>query len=173
VLRLIDRAVAAAHQFADPSQRAALQETLAAAALTAAASTGHGRRRQHTMLIGLASSAASQDQLDLLRAWLDGSRRLLPDGIEVDLGQRARMLANLAAYDRVTDDDLAAYAAADPVLPRRHQLRPQLPAGHHPARSPRLPGRGADRLVSRAAGTRDCLPRPAAQPAAGPGAALG
>ena len=64
-------------------------------------------------------------------------------------------------------------AESDRYLPRRHQLRRQLPAGHHPARSPRLARRRADRLVSRAVAARDRLPRAAAHPAARPGAALG
>ena len=37
-------------------------------------------------------------------------------------------------------------------LPRRHQLRRRLPAGHHPAGPPRLPGAGPDGPLPRALG---------------------
>jgi aminopeptidase N len=39
----------------------------------------------------------------------------LPEGLALELELRARILANLAARDLVTEDDLAAYADADPV----------------------------------------------------------
>ncbi len=58
-----------------------------------------------------------------------------------------------------------AHRRGDGHLPRRHQLRRHLPAGHHPARSPRLARRRPDRLVSRAVAARDRLPRAAPYPA--------
>ena len=111
--QLLDRAVAAADFFADAAGRAAARRQLAAAALTAAELARPASRHQRILARGFATCAYSAAQRDVLRFWLSG--RSLPAGLAVDLELRAKILAPLAAHDQVTDSDLAAYAADDPV----------------------------------------------------------
>jgi aminopeptidase N len=111
--QLLDRAVAAADLFADETERAAGRRQLAAAALTAAELAEPGSRDQRILARGFATCADSPAQRDLLRFWLSG--RTLPAGLIVDLELRAKILVTLAAHDQATEDDLADYAADDPV----------------------------------------------------------
>ncbi len=111
--QLLDRAVRAAAYYAAPDQRAGACRQVAAAALATAERAQPGSRRQRMLARGFAAAADSPAQLDLLRLWL--GTRSLPDGLVLDLELRARILATLAAHDLVGDDDLARYAAADPV----------------------------------------------------------
>ena len=111
--QILGRAVTAADFYAAPPSRAAARRQLAAAALAGAECARPGSRDQRIRARGYAGCADSSAQLDLLRYWLEG--RSLPTDLTVDLDLRARILASLAARDRVTDDDLKAYAADDPV----------------------------------------------------------
>jgi aminopeptidase N len=111
--QLLDRAVHAVDFYASPDARAAGRRQLAAAALTAAELGVAGSREQRILAKAFATCADSPAQRDLLGFWRDG--RSLPTGLAVDLELRAKILAALAAHDQVTDNDLAAYAAADPV----------------------------------------------------------
>ncbi len=111
--KLLDRAVAAADFLADASGRAAARRQLAAAALTAAELAQPASHHQRILARGFATSADSPAQRDLLRFWLDG--RSLPTGLVIDLELRGKILTTLAAHGQATDDDLAAYAADDPV----------------------------------------------------------
>jgi aminopeptidase N len=109
---LLARAVTGADFYSAAEQRAAARQQLAAAALSGAECAEPGGREQRTLARAFAICADSDAQLDLLRLWLAG--RVQPTGLHTDLELRARMLASLAAHDRVTDADLA-YAADDPV----------------------------------------------------------
>jgi aminopeptidase N len=111
--QLLDRATAIADFFTTDAGRAGARRQLAAAALTAAERAGPDSRRQRLLARGFATAADSPAQLDLLRLWLGA--RSLPQGLLLDLELRARILATLAARDLVSDEDLAEYAAADPV----------------------------------------------------------
>jgi aminopeptidase N len=111
--QLLGRALTGADYYTTPGERPAARRQLAAAALAAAERAQPGSRGQRILARGYATCADSSAQLDLLRFWL-GSRSL-PPGLVVDLGLRARILPTLAARDLATDDDLAAYAADDPV----------------------------------------------------------
>jgi aminopeptidase N len=111
--QLLDRATTIADFFTTDDDRAGARRQLAAAALAAAERGRPGSRRQRVLARGFATAADSPAQLDLLRFWL-GSRSL-PQELVLDLELRARILATLAARDLVSDDDLASYAAADPV----------------------------------------------------------
>jgi aminopeptidase N len=111
--QLLDRAVAASDVLASAAGRAAARQQLAAAALTAAELAQPATRGQRILARGFATCADSPAQRDLLRFWLDD--RSLPAGLVVDLELRAKILVTLAAYGQATDDDLAAYAADNPV----------------------------------------------------------
>ncbi len=110
---LLGRALTGADYYAAPAGRSAARQQLAAAALVAAELAEPASRDQRILARGYAACADSSAQLDLLGYWL-GSRSL-PPGLAVDLELRARILSTLAARDLASDDDLAAYAADDPV----------------------------------------------------------
>ena len=111
--QLLDRAVTGADFYAPPEQRAAALQNLAGAALSGAECGMPGSRDQRILARGYATCADSSAQLDLLRFWLAG--RSLPAGLELDLDLRFAILSGLAARDLLSDTDLAAYAAGDPV----------------------------------------------------------
>jgi aminopeptidase N len=111
--QLLGRALAGADYYASLAGRPAARQQLAAAALAAAERAEPAGRDQRILARGYAMCADSSAQLDLLRFWL-GSRSL-PPGLAVDLELRARILSTLAASDLTSEDDLAAYAADDPV----------------------------------------------------------
>jgi aminopeptidase N len=111
--QLLDRAVRAVDFYAGPDARVAGRRQLAAAALTAAELGRPASREQRLLAKAFATCADSPAQRDLLGFWRDG--RSLPTGLAVDLELRAKILATLAAHDQVSDDDLMAYAADDPV----------------------------------------------------------
>jgi aminopeptidase N len=111
--QLLGRALTGADYYAAGPRRPAARQQLAAAGLTAAERAQPASRDQAILARGYAMCADSSAQLDLLRFWLDS--RSLPPGLAVDLELRARILSTLAARDLATDDDLAAYAALDPV----------------------------------------------------------
>lgn len=111
--QLLDRALTGTDFYASPARRAAGRQQLAAAALSAAERARPGSRDQRVLARAYARSADSGAQLVLLRFWLDG--RSLPDGLVPDRDLRGRILATLSAHGEATDDDLAAYAADDPV----------------------------------------------------------
>jgi len=91
--------------------------------------------RQQALAAGFAASAHSASQLDLLRSWLSGD--LLPDGLSLTAGLRARVLFTLSARGLADDGNLDALAAADPVAGEQHRatcraMRPD-PAGKEAA----------------------------------------
>jgi aminopeptidase N len=110
---LLDRAVVLADLYTMDAARAGARRQLAAAALATAERGQPASHRQRLVARGYASAADSPAQLDLLRRWLDA--RSVPAGLVLDLELRARILATLAGRDLISDDDLAGYAAADPV----------------------------------------------------------
>jgi aminopeptidase N len=110
---LIEQTIAIASLYSAAAGRAGARRQLAAAALAAAEREPPASRRQRLLARGYAAAADSPAQLDLLRLWL--GLRSLPEGLVPDLELRATILATLAARDLVSDDDLAGYAAADPV----------------------------------------------------------
>ena len=96
-----------------PRPAASRTPAACAAALAAAERAEPASRDQRILARGYATCADSSAQLDVLRFWLGG--RSLSAGLVVDLELRARILPTLAAHDLASDDDLAAYAADDPV----------------------------------------------------------
>ena len=98
--------------------------------------------RQQALAAGFAASAHSASQLDLLRSWLSGD--LLPDGLSLTAGLRARILFTLSARGLADDGNLDALAAADPVAGEQHRatcraMRPD-PAGKEAAWQAALAG---------------------------------
>jgi hypothetical protein len=92
------------------------------------------------------------------------SKRLLPVMARLDDGSFLSRIGDLPV--RVICAQVTRH------LRRRHSLHRLLPAGHHLARPPRLPGGRADPALPRTLGTRVRLPRPAPHPAGRQGAAL-
>jgi aminopeptidase N len=111
--QLMERAITGTDFYASPAGRVAGRRQLAAAALSAAEQAQPGSRQQGVLARAYANCADSGAQLDLLRLWLGG--RSLPTGLLPDLELRGRILATLAARDRASEDDFAAYRADDPV----------------------------------------------------------
>jgi aminopeptidase N len=149
IAELLGHAVTGADYYAGPGQRGALRERTAAAALAGAVAALPGSRTQRALAAGFAASAHSQSQLDLLRSWLNGTS--LPDGVSVDLDVRGRVLATLSARGLASDDDLDAFAAADPVSGEAHRatcraLRPD-PAAKEAAWTAALAGGQAPRMA--------------------------
>ena len=98
--------------------------------------------RQQALAAGFAASAHGASQLDLLRAWLSGG--LLPDGLSLTAGLRARVLFTLSARGLADDGNLGALAAADPAAGEQHRatcraMRPD-PAGKEAAWQAALAG---------------------------------
>jgi len=119
VAELIDHAVTGADYYASPAQRPGLRQRTAAAALDAARRATRGSWIQRALCAGFAASAQDDSQLGLLRSWLNGTS--LPAGLIVEEALRGQILATLAARGLVTDDDLDALAAADPVGGEAHR----------------------------------------------------
>jgi len=113
---LLERAVTAADRYAPDTERAGLRASVAAASLagvSSAGAAGNARSpRQRALAAGFAASASSDEQLELVRAWLSGEA---PAGLVLDGDLRGRLLQTLAARDLATEEDLDALAAADPV----------------------------------------------------------
>jgi aminopeptidase N len=104
---LLGRAVWAADRYALPEARAALRELLATAALEGAARADRPSKAQRQLMIGGCASAETGGQLALIRSFLDD------ETTHVDV--RRQILTTLAARDLVTEEDLVAFEAADPV----------------------------------------------------------
>jgi aminopeptidase N len=113
VAELLEHARAAADYYALPAKRASLRERAAAAALEGARRALPGSRAQRALAAGFAAAAHGDDQLGLLRRWLDGTG--LPGGVDAGTELRGQILATLSASGLATDDDLDAFAAADPA----------------------------------------------------------
>jgi aminopeptidase N len=116
IAELLEHVRTGTDYYAHPNSRPGLQEQVAAAALEGARRAQPGSRAQRALAVGFAASATSESQIDLARAWLRGTS--LPAGVTVDesgLELRGQILATLAARDLVGDDELDAFAAADPV----------------------------------------------------------
>jgi aminopeptidase N len=113
VAELLEHVRDGADYYAVPARRPDLRRHLAAAALDGARRAQPGGRTQRALAVGFAASAHSESQLGLLRSWLGGAS--LPDGMDADPELRGQILATLAARGLATDDDLDAFAAADPV----------------------------------------------------------
>jgi aminopeptidase N len=127
IAELLEHVRTGVDYYAAPALRPGLRQRAAAAALLGARRAQPGSRTQRALAVGFAAAAHGEGQLDLLRCWLNGTS--LPDGMHADLDLRGQILATLAASDLVTDDDLDAYAAADPVRGEAqratcHALRP-------------------------------------------------
>jgi aminopeptidase N len=127
IAELLEHVRTGVDYYAAPALRPGLRQRAAAAALLGARRAQPGSRTQRALAVGFAAAAHGEGQLDLLRCWLNGTS--LPDGMHADLDLRGQILATLAASGLVTDDDLDAYAAADPVRGEAqratcHALRP-------------------------------------------------
>jgi len=127
IAELLEHVRTAADYYAAPALRPGLRQRAAAAALLGARRAQPGSRTQRALAVGFAAAAHGESQLDLLRCWLNGTS--LPDGLHADLELRGQILATLAASGLASDDDLDAYAAADPVRGETqratcHALRP-------------------------------------------------
>jgi aminopeptidase N len=87
--------------------------------LAAARRAAPGRPTQRTLAAAFATSATSDDQLDLLTGWLDGNDA--PAGLAVDADLRARALFTLSARNRARQSDIDALAGLDPATGAIHQ----------------------------------------------------
>jgi aminopeptidase N len=116
---LLEWAVRCADRYARPADRAGLRERIADACLAAAGREPAGSSRQRALAAGFAASAHGDDQLQLLRSWLEGTSRAertaRPEGLEVDADLRGQILMTLSSRGLASNDDLGALAAADPV----------------------------------------------------------
>jgi aminopeptidase N len=127
IAELLEHVRTGTDYYAVPALRPGLRQRAADAALLGARRARPGSRTQRALAVGFAAAAHGESQLDLLRCWLSGTS--LPDGMHADLELRGQILATLAASGLATDDDLDAYAAADPVRGEAqratcHALRP-------------------------------------------------
>jgi aminopeptidase N len=113
VAELLEHVRDAADYYAVPARRPRLRERVSAAALDGARAAPPGSRAQRALAAGFAACAQAESQLGLLRSWLSGTS--LPGGAPADLELRGRILATLSARGLATDDDLDAFAAADPA----------------------------------------------------------
>jgi aminopeptidase N len=113
VAELLDHVRTGADYYAVPEERAGLRQNVAAAALEGARRAQPGTRAQRALAVGFAAAAHGDDQLGLLRRWLDGTA--LPGGVDAGIELRGQVLATLSASGLATDDDLDAFAAADPA----------------------------------------------------------
>ena len=142
VAELLEHVRTAADYYAVPEKRAGLRERAAAAALEGARGAQPGSRAQRALAVGFAAAAHGDDQLGLLRRWLDGAA--LPGGVVADTELRGHILATLSVSGLATDDDLDAFAAADPAggaaaRATCRALRPD-PAAKHAAWAAALAG---------------------------------
>jgi aminopeptidase N len=145
---LLTRAVDAADRYALPTFRPALRELLSAAAFDGAAGSDPGSKAQRDLTIGGSASAETTDQLEVIRSRLDD------DTTHVDV--RRQILTTLAGRDLVTEADLDAFEATDPVggaalRATCHALRPDPDAKElawvaalSPSQAPRLAQAHAD-----------------------------
>jgi aminopeptidase N len=141
---LVRRAVIAAGYYALPADRPALRAAVAAACqarLELATVTGRDRRE---LARALAATAQTGEQIEVLQAMLAGD--------DPDLELRRQALLTLAAADRVSEEELDAFAAADPVggeLARAacHGARPRREAKERAWRAALAPGQ-APRLAA-------------------------
>ena len=139
---LLERALEAADRYALPTVRPGLRDLVAAGALEGAAKADPGSKGQRELTIGGCASAETADQLELIGSWLAG------DALHIDV--RRQVLTTLAARGLVTEEDLDAFEAADPVggdvlRATCHALRPDPDAKEaawaatlSPAQAPRL-----------------------------------
>jgi aminopeptidase N len=105
VERLTERAIACAQTWAPPGLRAALREQIAAACIYAEQAVVH-RPVRGPLAAGFATAAQTEDQLAVLRSWLQG---------DLDAELRAKATFTLAARGLATDGDLNALFMLDPV----------------------------------------------------------
>ena len=113
VAELLGHVRTGADYYALPAARPALRQRAAAAALDGARLAQPGSRAQRALAIGFAAAADGPGQLALLPSWLRGES--LPAGIGADLELRGQILATLSASGLASNDDIDAFAAADPV----------------------------------------------------------
>jgi aminopeptidase N len=113
VAELLEHVRTGADYYAVPADRPGLREQAAAAALEGARRAEPGSRAQRALAVGFAAVAHGDEQLGLLRRWLDGTA--LPGGVGAGTELRGQVLATLSASGLATDDDLDAFAAADPA----------------------------------------------------------
>ncbi len=128
---LLERAVTAAGLYTAGAERAGLRAAIASACLDGVWVAVPGSPRQRALAAGFAASAHSDEQLALVRLWLDGGSR--PDGLAVDGDLQGRLLRTLAARGLASDEDLDELVAADPVAGKRNRatcraLRPDAAA---------------------------------------------
>ena len=112
VAELLRHVVTGADYYAG-RRRPALRERVAAAALDGARRARPGSRTQRVLAVAFAATAQGEGQLSLLREWLGATA--LPDGVQADLELRGQALATLSPHGLAGDEDLDAFAAADPV----------------------------------------------------------
>jgi aminopeptidase N len=149
VAELLEHVRAAADYYAVPDKRAGLRERVAAAALEGARAAQPGSRAQRGLAVGFAAAAHGDDQLGLLRGWLGGTA--LPVGVDAGTELRGQILATLSASGLATDEDLDAFAAADPASGAAaratcHALRPD-PAAKDAAWAAALAGDRSRRMT--------------------------
>ena len=108
---LTSRAVACAGTWGPAGLRAALREEIAEACLFSERAVVLPSVRR-ALAAGFAAAAESEDQLGVLRSWLNG---------EVDADLRAKATSTLAARGLAAGDDLAALVALDPVNGERNR----------------------------------------------------
>ncbi|HTZ22562.1 MAG TPA: aminopeptidase N [Streptosporangiaceae bacterium] len=113
VAELLEHVRTGADYYAVPADRPGLREQAAAAALEGARRAEPGSRAQRALAVGFAAVAHGDEQLGLLRRWLDGTA--LPDGVDAGTELRGQVLATLSASGLAADDDLDAFAATDPA----------------------------------------------------------
>ncbi len=128
---LLERAVTAADLYTAGAERGGLRVAIASACLGGLSAAAAGSPRQRALAAGFAASSHSDEQLAVMRLWLDGGSR--PDGLAFDGDLHWRLLRTLAARGLASDDDLDALVAEDPVGGERNRatcraLRPDATA---------------------------------------------
>ena len=104
IATVAQRQVAGSLAYADPAARAELRERWTRAAAEAMASAEPGSDRQRSWAKAYASASRTEDDLAVLRGWLEGAD--VPRGLAVDADLRWALLTSLVSNGAAAEDEI-------------------------------------------------------------------
>jgi aminopeptidase N len=119
VQRLLLQAQTAINSYADPEWTPQGWRMFTDRLLSLAADPATESDQQLAVVNALTGSVLAEDQLAVLRGWLDGSAPL--DGLVVDTDLRWRLLQALVAHGTATDAEIEAALSEDPTATGQRQ----------------------------------------------------
>jgi aminopeptidase N len=119
VQRLLMQAQTAINSYSDPAWAPEGWRTFTDRLFALAADPATGSDQQLAIVNALTGSVLAEDQLTVLRGWLDGSAPL--EGLVVDTDLRWRLLQALVAHGAATVEEIEAALADDPTATGRRQ----------------------------------------------------